>query len=115
MSTSPKSTQERTSNGFTSRFGLNCRSLTETARTAAGPNRPPTRYVTPVSKGTPTNATSTSSSDVTLGSRANVIGPVNRGDSLESRGTYRGTSGPSSLFVVVLGRLTVDIYSHRQQ
>jgi hypothetical protein len=26
-----------------------------------------------------------------LGSRANVVGPVNRGDASESCGTYRGT------------------------
>ena len=30
------------------------RSITDAARTAFGPKRPPTRYVTPVSKGTPT-------------------------------------------------------------
>ena len=47
----------------------------DAARTAFGPNRPPTRYVTPVSNGTPTIATSTSSSVRTYGSRANVDGP----------------------------------------
>ena len=84
---SPKSTHDRTSNGFTSRFGLNGRSMTDAWRTAFGPNRPPTRYVTPVSNGTPTRATSTSSSDRTYGNRAKVAGPVNRGACSESSGT----------------------------
>src|SRR5712671_2054386 len=48
------------SNGFTSRLALYGRSMTLAARTAFGPKRPPTRYVTPVSNGTPTMARSTS-------------------------------------------------------
>jgi hypothetical protein len=63
------------------------RSITLAVRTAAGPNRPPTRYVTPVSNGTPTIATSTSSSVRTWGRRAKVVGPVKRGDARESSGT----------------------------
>ena len=84
---SPKSTHDRTSNGFTSRFALYGRSMTLAWRTAFGPNRPPTRYVTPVSNGTPTKATSTSSVVRTCGRRANVAGPVNRGVCSESSGT----------------------------
>ena len=61
--------------------------MTLAARTAFGPNRPPTRYVTPVSNGTPMTARSTSSSVLTRGNRANVDGPVNRGDWSESSGT----------------------------
>jgi len=43
MATSPKSTQESTSNGITSRLVLYGRSMTLAARTAFGPKRPPTR------------------------------------------------------------------------
>jgi len=43
--------------------------------------------VTPVSNGTPTKATSTSSVVRTCGRRAKVAGPVNRGLWSESSGT----------------------------
>ena len=83
---SPPSMHDRCSNGLTSSAGLYGRRSSEAARTAFGPNRPPTRKVTPVSNGTPTTATSTSSSVSTSGSRANVGTPTKRGDKLESAG-----------------------------
>jgi hypothetical protein len=75
------------SNGLTSRFALYGRSITLAARTPFGPKRPPARYVTPVSNGTPTTARSTSSMVRTYGSRAKVDGPVKRGLLSESSGT----------------------------
>src|SRR3990172_753588 len=54
-----------------------------------GPNRAPGRKVTPLSKGTPTTATSARPNSSRVGKRAKVEGPAKRGTSRGSRGPRR--------------------------
>src|SRR5580658_2293445 len=56
-------------------------------RTASGPNRAPERNEVDPSHGIPYTAASTPSRSVVWGSRANVRGPVNLGDSVASGGS----------------------------
>src|SRR5712691_10288909 len=59
---------------------------------AAGPKRPPMRYLTPVSNGMPTMAASTPSMLLTCGNRMKLAIPVKRAAFIASTGRYPGTS-----------------------
>lgn len=92
-------------NGCVCSAGWYGRSSLLLARTCPGPNRAPGRYETPESNGTPTIATSTASSPPacsSVGRRANVAGPANRGTVVASGGPI-GSSGPRWVFGRSLG------------
>src|SRR3954452_18292529 len=92
---SPWSTTDSDPNTWTRCTGLYVRIIPDAERTASGPNRAPDRNDVPPSQGIPKTAQSTSSKDVTWGSRANVRGPVNRGAASASGGWYTCPLTPS--------------------
>ena len=96
---SPASTTCWAAKGWTSRTGVVRRSSRDAWRTAIGPKRAPGRKVTPLSKGTPTTATSQRADLVEAGQAREGRGP---GEARHLEGVHRALDLARPLGVVTL-------------